>query len=159
VDPAPFRLDPAATDKWRTGVNQDVQAGVVPTPTAALPPTQPVAPLPINAGAIPYTNPNVNAGPGGVTLASNPVAPGWAGTVGLPASPEEAKGFDKGSKYSEILSNLDDVAKGLKPKVTAPAIPNLVAQAPEPNQPNAMAYQLMAALMQGKNRGLTLTGR
>jgi hypothetical protein len=76
----------------------------------------------------------------------------------LPSTPEEAKVFDKGSDYQKMLSSLDDVAKGLKPKAPVAAIPNLVAGAPEPNQSNQLAAQLMAAMM-NKNRGLTLTGR
>jgi hypothetical protein len=77
--------------------------------------------------------------------------------VGLPGTPEEAKAFDKGGNYEKLMSGLDDVAKGLKPK--APATnPFPVMAAEQPNQPNAMAGQLMAALMANK-RGLTLTGR
>jgi hypothetical protein len=77
--------------------------------------------------------------------------------VGVPGTPETAQAYDAGKSYEKLMAGLDDVAKGLKPKAAA-ANPFPVMTAEQPNQPNAMAGQLMAALMQNK-RGLTLTGR
>jgi hypothetical protein len=159
----PYRTPtPGAIDKWRTGVSQDMSAGVIPTPSAAVPPPTPAvaaAPPPVprafpaeGAEPTPYTPP-------GVSLTSAPAAtpaPGWAGTVGM-TSPEEAKAFEKGGDYQKALAGLDEIAKGLKPKAPPVQIPNLLAGAPDPNQGNQMAMQLMAAMM--NKRGLTLTGR
>jgi hypothetical protein len=64
---------------------------------------------------------------------------------------------DKDGKPSDLSTGLDTVAKGLSPKiapVTMPAIPAM-----EPNQPSALAAQLMQAMMQKQQRrGLSLTG-
>lgn len=148
----------AAVDAWRQGVQPPVVQSP-PAPPVAAPPVR-VPPAYPTGGADPIiaTNPAVQQGPGGITLNSAPVAQGWAGTVGLPGTPEEAKAFDKGQRFNETMAGLEDVAKGLKPKAQQVAIPNLLAGAPEPNQANQMAGQLMAAMM-NKNRGLTLTGR
>lgn len=155
----PHRLPPAeAVEAWRRGtplptIPPEVEPSVA-APPARVPPAFPAG----GTAPVIATNPVVEQSPTGVTLNTTPVAPGWAGTVGLPSTPEEAKVFDKGSDYQKMLSSLDDVAKGLKPKAPVAAIPNLVAGAPEPNQSNQLAAQLMAAMM-NKNRGLTLTGR
>lgn len=156
----PHRLPPAeAVEAWRRGVPlPDVPPAAEPpvaAPPARVPPAFPAG----GVAPVIATNPVVDQAPGGgVTLNSTPVAPGWAGTVGIPATPEEAKAFDKGSDYQKLMSGLDEVAKGMKPKAPVAAIPNLVAGAPEPNQSNQLAAQLMAAML-NKNRGLTLTGR
>jgi hypothetical protein len=61
-------------------------------------------------------------------------------------------------KASDLSSGLDTIAKGISPKAAPPQIPNLLAGAPEANQSNQMAAQLMMAMM-NRPRGLTLTGR
>jgi hypothetical protein len=74
-------------------------------------------------------------------------------------SPEASQAYDAGKSYEKLMSGLDDVAKGLHPKAPA-ANPFPTMAVEQPNQPNAMAGQLMAALMQNKRpRGLTLTGQ
>jgi hypothetical protein len=95
-----------------------------------------------------------------MTLNSTPAAPGWAGTVGLPPPPKDPDSFIQGQDYQKLMSGLGDVAKGLKPKPVADTgATTITPMTSQPNAPNAMAAQLMAALLQGKNRGLTLTGR
>ena len=78
----------------------------------------------------------------------------------MPGTPEEAKAFGKGQDYEKMMSGLDEVAKGLKPKAAPVAIPDLLRGAPDPNQASQAAATLMTALLQGKrrNQGLTLTG-
>ena len=158
---------PEAVQAWRSGVNQDISAGVVPDPSAApaaVPPMPRSVPRPPPAfptqDVPPVANVAAPTGPGGITLTSAPVAPGWAGTVGLPATPEEVKAFEKGGNYEKLMGGLDEVAKGLKPKQAAD--PNASVISPmtsQPNMPNQMAGELMAALMNSKKRGLTLAGR
>ena len=152
--------DPSAPP-FRLGgkpVLPDGTTAPVVTPASDVPFTQPVVKKPFpteDASAVPYAAPVVNAGPGGVTLNSTPSAPGWAGTVGIPAPSSD---YQKGQTDEKLMSGLEEMAKGMKPKVNAPpplAPPNL-----EAGQSNQLAYQLMAALMSGKkNRGLTLTGQ
>jgi len=157
----PVRMPSAeAVEAWRRGVQPPV-VQQPPEPPVAVPPAK-IAPAFPAGGTAPIvaTNPVVQQGPGGVTLNSTPIAPGWAGTVGLPSTPEEAKAFDKGSDYQKLMSGLDEVAKGLKPKAAPITIPDLLKGAPEPNQASQAAATLMTALLQGKrrNQGLTLTG-
>jgi hypothetical protein len=91
-------------------------------------------------------------------LASNPVS-NWAGSIGV-QSPEEVKGFEKGTKYAELAGNIADMAKGLKPKAPDSQINALTPMTSQPNVPNAMAGELMAQLLKSKMnpRGLTMTG-
>jgi hypothetical protein len=65
----------------------------------------------------------------------------------------------KDSPYNQAMGGLDDVAKGLHPKAAAPAdAATISGMTPQANQPNQMAFQLMAQLL-NRNRGLTLTGQ
>jgi hypothetical protein len=157
TDPAapPMRMpSPDAVQAWRNGVQPPDPT--IPPAAPAIPPLPPRPPQAFptqQADAVPYAPP-------GVSLTSAPEAtpaPGWAGTVGM-TNPDEAKGFDKGQKYGTALASLDEIAKGFKPKAPT-GNPFPVVTAEQPNQPNQMAMQLMAAIMAGKNRGLTLTGR
>ena len=159
---APIRMPPPeAVQAWRTGVNQDIAKGVAGTPQVppmppTPPPVKPPAAFPTEAPAVPYSNPAVAQT--GTTLTSTPIDPnaGWAASIGQ-SNPDAAKAFDKGTDWGKALGSLDEIAKGLKPKAPA-ANPFPVMQAEQLNQPNQMAYQLMAAMM-NKPRGLTLTGR
>jgi hypothetical protein len=148
----PYRTPtPGAVDKWRSGVTQDMSAGVV--PPVQVPPPQVPPPMPTRAEPVPYAPP-------GVSLTSTPTdapAPGWAGTVGLPAPATPAQAYDAGKMNEKFMSGLEEMAKAASPKASQINIPNLLAGAPEPNQANQMAAQLMAAMM--NKRGLTLTGR
>jgi len=135
-----------AVDAWRQGVPPQLPAQ--PSP----PSVRPLPPMPTQAEPVPYAPP-------GVSLTSTPAAasaPGWAGTVGM-TSPETAQAYDAGKMNEKFMGGLEEMAKGLKPKAPQVQIPNLLAGAPEPNQSNQMASQLMAAIM--NKRGLTLTGR
>jgi len=150
----PVRMpDAAAVEAWRRGTPLPPAAVTPSTPAvAAAPPPVPRA-FPVGgAEPTPYAPP-------GVSLTSAPAAapaPGWEGSVGV-TSPEAAKAYDAGKSYEKLMSGLDEMAKGLKPKAPQVQIPNLLAGAPEPNQSNQMAAQLMAAML--NKRGLTLTGR
>jgi hypothetical protein len=151
----PYRTPtPDAVDKWRSGVAQDMSTGVIPTsPDVPATPIRPIPPMPRQAEPVPYAPP-------GVSLTSTPnatPAPGWAGTVGI-SSPEESKAFDKGTDWGKAMSGLEEMAKAASPKAPQVQIPNLLLGAPEPNQANQMASQLMTAML-NKPRGLTLTGR
>jgi hypothetical protein len=151
----PFRLDRGAV------LPPEGPAQVVPpiTPGAAY--AKPSA-FPTGAApAVPF-NPIRDPGPAGVSLNSTPVAPGWAGTVGLPASPEESKGFDKGQKYNEVLTGLEQIAKGAKPKASGDSGANTITpMSVQPNAPSQVSGELMAQLLQHarRPRGLTLTGQ
>jgi hypothetical protein len=112
------------------------------------------------APAVPYVNPAVTQT--GTTLTSNPIDPnaGWGASVGV-SSPAEAKAFEKGTDYQKMLSDLDEVAKGLKGnKTNVPSdAATISGGAPQAHIPNAMAAQLLQAMMQSQKRGLTLTGQ
>lgn len=150
-----FRLDRGAV------IPPETPAQVVPpiNPSAAY--AKPSAFPTGDAPAVPF-NPIREPGPAGVSLNSTPVAPGWAGTVGLPGTPEEAKGFDKGQKYNEALTGLGEIAKGLKPKPAADSGANTITpMSSQPNAPSQVSGELMAQLLQHarRPRGLTLTGQ
>jgi hypothetical protein len=164
--PPVMRLDPAATDRWRSGVNRDVSNGVVPNPAAPPPMAQP-GPFPTEAAPVPYTQPAVQAGgPSGVSMNSNPVAQGWAGTVGLGGqTPAEKAAFTQGNDYAKTMAGLEEISKGMKPKVgdaaqAAAATIAPMSAAAQPNVPSALAHDLMMQIMQGRRKpqGLTLTG-
>jgi hypothetical protein len=159
------------------GVHRLYPAGPPPVVPPELPPEGPAQVVPpITPGAayarpkafptgdaapVPF-NPVREPGPAGVSLNSTPVAPGWAGTVGLPGSPEEAKGFDKGQKYNEALAGLETIAKGLKPKPAGDSGANTITpMSVQPNAPSQVSGELMAQLLQHarRPRGLTLTGQ
>jgi len=135
-----------------------MSAGVIPTPSAApvIPPPAPVVPpqqFPDRTSPVPYAPP-------GVSLTSTPAdtpQTGWAGTVGQTEAPAPAA--IGGPNYDKLMAGLEDVAKGLKPKVQqdsgAATITPMVSQ---PNQANQAAAQLMTAML-NKPRGFTLTGR
>jgi hypothetical protein len=156
----PHRLNPYGPPKAPPSDIPDTPAvrSAVAAP-AVLPavPAKPPAPFPTTP-VDPVPNVPQATGPAGITLNSAPIAPGWAGTVGIPASPEAAQAYDAGKNNEKIMGGLDEIAKGLHPKAQQVQVPNLLAGAPEPNQANQMAAQLMAAMV-NRNRGLTLTGR
>jgi len=156
TDPAapPVNLYPHGRPPLVPPVDISPAAVTAPSPSVAR-----AAPPPARVFPVEGTDP-VPTAPPGVSLTSTPAqnpALGWAGTVGLPGTPEEAKAFDKGGDYQKMLAGMDDIAKGMRPKAPV-ANPFPVMTAEQPNNPNQMAGQLMAALMQNK-RGLTLTGR
>jgi hypothetical protein len=165
VAPPPvMRLDPAATDNWRNRVDQDVRNGVVPNPAAPPPPMAQPGPFPTQAAAVPYTQPAVQeGGPSGITMNSTPAAPGWAGTVGMDAPAKS--NFAPGGNFDKTMAGLDEIAKGLKPKVSdaaqaAAATITPMSVGAQPNVPSALAHDLMMQIMQGRRKpqGLTLTG-
>jgi hypothetical protein len=96
------------------------------------------------------------------------VAPIVPGPVPTPDTAAAPKSFldnlihpdtSKDSPYTKAMEGLDDAAKGLHPKIQAPGdAATITGPAPVANQPSALAYQLMAQLM-NRNRGLTLTGQ
>ena len=79
--------------------------------------------------AVPYINPYVAAGSGGLTLASNPTGVPIAGTE-APAAPasfaERALGTDlqggKGTPFAGLLEGLETANKGLNPQATDPKL-------------------------------------
>jgi hypothetical protein len=75
----------------------------------------------------------------------------------MPAPATPAQAYDAGKMNEKFMSGLEEMAKAASPKAPQVQIPNLLAGAPEPNQANQMAAQLMTAMM--NKRGLTLTGR
>jgi len=165
----PVRMPPPeAVQAWRSGVNQDIASGVATSPSAAVAaaPAMPLAtPRPParfpTQDVPPVANVPAPTGPAGITLNSAPVAQGWAGTVGLPATPEEAKAFASGQDWAKITSIGDDVAKALRPKAAPDnGAATISPMSVQPNQPSQLSGELMAALLKSKQpRGLTLTGR
>jgi hypothetical protein len=164
--PPVMRLDPAATDAWRGRVDRDVGNGVVPNPAAPPPMAQP-GPFPTEAAAVPYTQPAVQAGgPSGITMNSTPAAPGWAGTVGLGGqTPQEKAAFTQGNDYAKTVAGLEEISKGLRPKVSdaaaaAAATITPMSSGAQPNIPSSLAHDLMMQVLQGRRKpqGLTLTG-
>lgn len=158
----PIRMpNPEAVAAWRAGANQDIANGVVGTPSVppmpAVPPVKPPAVFPPDAApAVPYTQPAVAQT--GTTLTSTPMDPnaGWAGSIGMPGTPAEA--YKLGGDREKLLSGLDEIAKGMKGKAPVdPGASIITPMTSQPNQPNQLAYQLMAGLR--RNRGLTLTGQ
>lgn len=168
----PIRMpSPEAVRAWRTGANQDIASGVTANPNAAAataPPmprtavARPPAAFPTEGAApIVATRPAVEQGPAGISLASNPMALGWAGTVGLPGTPEESKAFDKGQKYNELIAGLGEISKGFKPKPAGDTGANTITpMSSQPNAPSQLSAELMNTILQSKKRprGLTLTG-
>lgn len=138
----------------------------LPTPPAAVPAMPLATPRPParfpTEDVPPVANVPAPTGPGGITLNSAPVAPGWAGTVGLPPS-EASKAFDEGKDYQKMLAGIGEVAKGLKPKSNDAALAAATTISPmsvQANQPNQLSAELMNTILQSKRkpRGLTLTG-
>ena len=157
TDPSapPFRLDPSGVPPFRpvTGVAPPTPAALAPFPTDGA-----------SAPAVPYTKPNVDVGPQGVTMTSTPPAPGWAGTVGLPATAEEAIKQDINKRnINDVFAGLGEVAKGIqnKPSEAAQAAAaQLTPMSVAPNTGSQLAGELMSQILRGKQaRGLTLTGR
>jgi hypothetical protein len=139
-------------------------------PAQVVPPVNPSAPyakppkeFPTEAApAVPF-NPVRDPGPTGVSLNSNPVAPGWAGTVGLPGTPteKEAAAFNQGQNMSELVKGLETMKKGIQNKSTATDLNTLTPMSAQPNVPSQVSGELMAQILQNarRPRGLTLTGR
>lgn len=158
----PVRMPSAeAVEAWRNSTPV-VQPPPV-QPALAAPPARVPSAFPTGGTApIVATRPVIEQAPGGgVSLNTNPIAPGWAGTVGLPASPEESKGFDKGQKYNEALAGLGEIAKGLKPKPAADTGANTITpMSVQPNQPSNLSAELMGQILQGRRRkyGISLAG-
>ena len=126
----------------------------VPPPAYAKPPAFP----PAEVAPIPNVPPAT--GPAGITLNSAPVAPGWAGTVGLPA-PDQVQAFGQGQNYEKAMAGLDEIAKGFKgPKTQQTDLTTITPMSSQPNQPGQLSAELMNTLLQAKRRprGLTLTG-
>jgi hypothetical protein len=155
---APVRLD-------RSAVPPSDPAAVPPMPVTA--PVVPPAAFPTAAApAVPYA-PDPTISQTGTTLTANPVQDpnaGWGASIGVGNTPEEKKAFDKGSDYQKLMSGLDEIAKGVKPKSNAPSdAATITGGAPQAHVSSEMAAQLMQAMMQGQQqrklpRGLTLTG-
>jgi hypothetical protein len=112
---------------------------------------------------VPYSKPAIEQQ--GTTLTSGgPQAPGWTGSVGLPTSAEESKGFDKGQKWGEIASAAGDAIKAIQNKpsdAASAAAATINPTSIQPNQSNQLAAELMNTMLMSKQRqrGLTLTGR
>jgi hypothetical protein len=127
------------------------------------PPVRPPAAFPAQAEPVPYSKPAIEQQ--GTTLTSGgPQAPGWAGTVGLPTTPAEAKAFEKGGNYEKLLGGLEEINKGIKNKpndAAAAAAATINPSSLQPNQANQLAAQLMNTMLMSKQRqrGLTLTGQ
>jgi hypothetical protein len=119
--------------------------------------------FPAQAEPVPYSKPAIEQA--GTTLTSGgPQAPGWAGSVGLPSSAEESKGFDKGQKWGEIAAAAGDAMKALQNKpsdAASAAAATINPSSLQPNSANQLAAQLMSTMMMSKQRqrGLTLTGQ
>ena len=150
----PFRLD-------RGAVPPPEPAQVVPpiTPGAAY--AKPKAFPTGDAPPVPF-NPVREPGPAGVSLNSTPVAPGWAGSVGLPSTPQEAAIWEKATKNADLMSGLETAVKGLKPKPAGDSGANTITpMSVQPNAPSQVSGELMAQLLQHarRPRGLTLTGQ
>ena len=173
------RISPMDKEAWLRAA--DPTGGV-----AVAPPMQPPAPPPVVApvAALPTAAPLVAAPPVvappawepdpkqaivappvGLTLTSAPGSPqpaqNWAGSIGLPGSPEEAKAFDKGQKYNELMAGLEDIKKGLQPKVDSKVAAEQATITPmglQPNMANKAASDLMTQLLASKRqrRGLSL---
>ena len=149
----PFRLDPSAAPP--PGLQGTLPPGLA--SKDVLPPglanrgLTPPSPFPVNgAPAVPNTIPNVNAGPGGLTLNSTPAAPGWAGTVGVP-SPGAAPAANP--EMDKTLDALGEMAKGINPKPIAdPMATTITPMTAQPNQPNSLSFDLMAQLL-NRRRG------
>lgn len=149
----PFRLDRGAVPPMEA-----------PPPAMAAPMQPSVFPT-AGAPAVPYSRPAVEAGPKGLTLASAPT-PGWGGTVETAPPPvEEAKKpEEKKPDADKVFAGLEEINKGIQNKVSpqeaaAAATITPSSAAAQPNSSNAMAAEIMATLLRGKQRGLTLTGR
>ena len=132
-------------------------------PVAAAPPARVPSAFPVGGTApIVATNPVIEQGPGGgVSLNTNPVAPGWAGTVGLPASKAESEGFMKGQKYNDLIAGLEGISKGLNPKKSGDTGANTITpMSVQPNQPSNLSAELMGQILQGRRRkyGISLAG-
>lgn len=151
----PFRMpEQSAVDKWRAGVDTDPMTHSSPATPRIKPgafPTSDVAPV---------ANVSAPTGPGGITLNSAPIAPGWAGTVGLPNTPEAAKSFTAGQNYSDLLGGLGEMAKGAKPKPAATDLNTITPMSQQPNAGIGGAQELLAQLLQNRRRnyGISLTG-
>jgi hypothetical protein len=80
----------------------------------------------------------------------------------MPQSAPEAKAFEKGVDYNKMVAGLEEISKGMKPKVdpqAAAAAATISPMSSQPNQPSSLAHDLMNTLLAGRrNRGLTLTG-
>lgn len=144
VNAEPYRMqgNPADYQAWRTSA---------PIPTAA--PQRP-APFPAG-GTAPVPNVAAPTGPGGITLNSAPTAPGWAGTVGLPATPEASSAFDRGADWQKMLGLAGDVAKGIKGKApTATDMNTITPMSPSPvgGGGGQMGAELLAQLLSARRR-------
>jgi len=135
-------------------------AAVVAAPPARVPPSA----FPVGGVApVPNTAPVIEQGAGGgVSLNSNPVAPGWAGTVGIPTSPEESKWWEKGAKNAEMMAGLEAMAKGARPKPAGDSGANTISpmSSLQPNAPGQLSSDLMQSILQNRRRkyGVSLAG-
>jgi hypothetical protein len=80
-------------------------------------------------------------------------------------TPEEKAAFTKGNDYAKTIAGLEEISKGLKPKVDSNAAAAAATITPmssgaQPNIPSALAHDLMMQILQGRRKpqGLTLTG-
>jgi hypothetical protein len=170
----PIRMPPPeAVQAWRNGANRDIAAGdtnlppAVVSPDAAVvaaPPARVPSAFPVGgADPIVATKPVVEQGAGGgISLNSTPVSPGWAGTVGIPTSPEESKWWEKGAKNAEMMAGLEAMAKGAKPKPAGDSGANTITpmSSLQPNAPGQLSSDLMQSIIQNRRRkyGISLAG-
>ena len=152
---APFRLygstfGPRGPSPM-TPQGQSVEAG--PIGTGPAPYDRPAA-FPAG-GVAPVPNVAAPQGPGGISLNSTPTAPGWAGTVGIPAPPVDAKSFQAGSDMQKALGGLEEVAKGLKGKESKSSDLNTItpmSSAPLGGGGNQMGAELLGQLLAAHRR-------
>jgi hypothetical protein len=169
----PYRMvPPEAYEAWRRGADRDRGLGLTANPVAA-----PAAPLPApptpaaafpGAGAPPVAyspKPVVEAAPGtaqGISLNTAPVAPGWAGSVGMSAP--EAVAYQRGGNEAKSMAGLEDIVKGFKGQEAKSSDLNTITPISgyggNTGGGGQMSAQLLAQMLENarKNYGMTLTG-
>jgi hypothetical protein len=83
--------------------------------------------------------------------------------MGLPNTPEAAKSFSAGQDYGKLMSGLEEISKGIKPKATDPNANMLTPMSGGVDHTmggGAASQQLLAQMLANRRRnyGMSLTG-